>query len=255
MCQVVEDEEHFVTNCSINKAERRLLYSKISCRVPRISRLSDFDKFVYLLTNNDPHILTWFGKFVHQSYIARNNIFLPQMTVTGISTVWRCPHLGRLVDRFKAFILFCVLCNTVIFYWHFFYTNVCKLFYILYTIYFIYCIYLWFYVYVLCQKWRNKDVQSIYAIYGSEWYQVIYPLFMILRIRVLHFTTVTESEIWQFNHYLELGHEQWCAPCVYLYSHGFNIENAATVAPLQKPLINNECVHGVIFCTEIYMDN
>ena len=163
MCQVVEDEEHFVTNCSINQAERRLLYSKISCKVPRFSTLSDFDKFLYLLTNNDPQILTWFGKFVHQSFIARNNIFLPQVTVAGISTLCRCPPFWSilLVDRFNAFILFYVSCNTALFYWHFFYTNVCKLFYILYTICFIYCIYLWFYAYVLCQKWRNKDVQSI----------------------------------------------------------------------------------------------
>ena len=45
VCQVVEDEEHFVTNCSINQAERRLLYSKISCKVPCFSTLSDFDNF------------------------------------------------------------------------------------------------------------------------------------------------------------------------------------------------------------------
>ena len=45
VCQIVEDEEHFVTNCSINQAERRLLYSKISCKVPRFSTLSNFDKF------------------------------------------------------------------------------------------------------------------------------------------------------------------------------------------------------------------
>ena len=169
VCQVAEDEEHFVTNCSINQAERRLLYSKISCKVPRFSTLSDFDKFLYLLTNNDPQILTWFGKFVHQSFIARNNIFLPQVTVAGISTLWRCPPFWSilLVDRFNAFILFYVLCNTALFYWHFFYTNVCELFYILYTIYFIYCIYLWFYAYVLCQKWRNKDVQSMwYSMYA-----------------------------------------------------------------------------------------
>ena len=46
VCQVVEDEEHFVTNCIINQAEQRLLYSKMSCKVPRLSALSDFDKLL-----------------------------------------------------------------------------------------------------------------------------------------------------------------------------------------------------------------
>ena len=138
VCQVVEDEEHFVTNCSINQAERRLLCSKKSCKVPRFSTLSDFDKFLYLLTNNDPQILTWFGKFVHQSFIARNKIFLLQVTVAGISTLWRCPPFWSilLVDRFNAFILFYVLCNTALFYCDSLiqlYVN-CSIFYILYIL-------------------------------------------------------------------------------------------------------------------------
>ena len=116
MCQVVEDEEHFVTNCSINQAERRLLYSKISCKVPRFSKLSDFDKFLYLLTKNDPQILTWFGKFVHQSLLARNNIFRPQVTVTGISTAWRCPHFGRFSWSIVLMILFCFMYHVILLY-------------------------------------------------------------------------------------------------------------------------------------------
>ena len=116
VCQVVEDEEHFVTNCSINQAERRLLYSKISCKVPRFSALSDFDKFLYLLTNNDPQILTWFGKFVHQSFIAHNNIFLPQVTVTGISTAWRCPHFDRFSWSIVLITLFCCMYYLILLY-------------------------------------------------------------------------------------------------------------------------------------------
>ena len=115
-CQVVENEEHFVTNCSINEAERRLLYSKISCKVARFYTLSDFDKFLDLLTNNDPQILTWFGKFVHQSFIARNNISLPQVTVTGISTAWRCPHFGRFSWSIVLMLLFCFMYYVILFY-------------------------------------------------------------------------------------------------------------------------------------------
>ena len=87
-CKVVEDENHFVTKCSINQAERRHFYSKISCKAPHLSTLSDDEKFVYLLTNNDPQILTWFGKFVHHSFIVRNYIVLSWATVMGTSTVW-----------------------------------------------------------------------------------------------------------------------------------------------------------------------
>ena len=36
-CNVVEDEEHFITNCSFNQTERRLLYSKMSCKDPCFS--------------------------------------------------------------------------------------------------------------------------------------------------------------------------------------------------------------------------
>ena len=138
VCQVVEDEEHFVTNCSINQAERRLLYSKISCKVPRFSILSDFDKFLYLLTNNDPQILTWFGKFVHQSFIARNNIFLPQVTVAGISTLWRCPHFDRFSWSIVLMPLFCFMYHVILLYFidtSFIqmYVN-CSIFYILYIL-------------------------------------------------------------------------------------------------------------------------
>ena len=170
----IEDEEHFVTNCSINQAERRLLYSKISCKVPRFSTLSDFDKFLYLLTNNDPQILTWFGKFVHQSFIARNNIFFPKWLLRGSRRYEDAPHFDRFSWSIVLMPLFCFMYNVILLYFidtsfMQMYVN-CSIFYILYIIYiyyiiifiyFIYCIYLWFYAYVLCQKWRNKDVQSV----------------------------------------------------------------------------------------------
>ena len=66
---IIEDEANFVTNCSMNLAGRRLLYSKISCKVPCFSTASDFDNCLYLLANNDPQALAWFQNFVHQSFI------------------------------------------------------------------------------------------------------------------------------------------------------------------------------------------
>ena len=105
MCKVVEDENHFVTKCSINQAEWRPLYSKILYKAPHFSKSSDNGQFMHLLTNNDPRILTWFGKFVHRSFIVRNNVVLSWVTIMGS---WRygltfgCIPLS---DRFNAFIL------------------------------------------------------------------------------------------------------------------------------------------------------
>ena len=91
MCKVVEDEKNFVAKCRINQAKWRLFHSKISkisCKAPHFSTLSDNEKCVYLLTNNDPQILTWFGNFVHQSLIVRYNIVLSWVTVMGTWTIW-----------------------------------------------------------------------------------------------------------------------------------------------------------------------
>ena len=66
MCKMVEDENHFVTKCSINQDEKMCTYLLIII----------------------PPILTWSGKFVNQSFIVRNNIVLSWVTVIGISTVW-----------------------------------------------------------------------------------------------------------------------------------------------------------------------
>ena len=107
-CKVVEDENHFVTKCSINQAERRHLY--ISCKAPHFSTLSDDEKFVYPLTNNDPQILTWFGKFVHHSFIVRNNIVLSWATVMGTSTVWS--YVLMLLYWYRFYVVL------ISFYWH-----------------------------------------------------------------------------------------------------------------------------------------
>ena len=114
VCGVVEDGEHFVTNCSITQAERRSLYSKISCKVPCFSTLSDFDKFLYLLKNNDPQILTWFGKFVHQSFITHNIFFCPKWLVRGSRRYEDASiFVDTLGQSFECFFLLRLLCNTV----------------------------------------------------------------------------------------------------------------------------------------------
>ena len=79
ICNVVEDEEHFVTSCSINHGERSLLYSIMTNKIPYFGTLSDNENFLFLITNNDPQILTWFGKFLHRSFIIRNEVLISKV--------------------------------------------------------------------------------------------------------------------------------------------------------------------------------
>ena len=72
LCNVVDDEIHFVTNCCINEKERLVLYRKLDTTDPEFTLLSDRDKFVYLMGNRNENVMTWFAKFVHQSFYVRN---------------------------------------------------------------------------------------------------------------------------------------------------------------------------------------
>ena len=72
LCNVVNDEIHFVTNCCINETERLVLYRKVDTTDPEFTRLSGRDKFVYLMGNRNENVMTWFVKFIHHSFHARN---------------------------------------------------------------------------------------------------------------------------------------------------------------------------------------
>ena len=72
LCNVVDDEIHFVTNCCINETERLVLYRKLDTTDPEFTLLSDRDKFVYLMGNRNENVMTWFAEFVHQSFHVRN---------------------------------------------------------------------------------------------------------------------------------------------------------------------------------------
>ena len=71
-CHVIEDEEHFVTGCINNLDMRESLFNKIATKEPSFANLSNQEKFIYLMSCNDRQILTWFGKFLHNSFQTRN---------------------------------------------------------------------------------------------------------------------------------------------------------------------------------------
>ena len=71
-CHVIEDEEHFVTGCINNLDMRDSLFNKIATKEPSFANLSNRGKNIYLMSCNDRQILTWFGKFLHNSSQTRN---------------------------------------------------------------------------------------------------------------------------------------------------------------------------------------
>ena len=71
-CLEAEDEEHFVTSCRVNINERQTLFTKISSKEPIFMHLDNREKFIFLMFSKDRQILTWFGKFLHKSFITRN---------------------------------------------------------------------------------------------------------------------------------------------------------------------------------------
>ena len=67
-CLLVEDELHFITNCAETTENRKVLYNKIAQLDSSFIELHDNEKMMYLFNSQDRTILTWFGKFLHNSF-------------------------------------------------------------------------------------------------------------------------------------------------------------------------------------------
>ena len=57
-CNVVENEEHFVTACKDKEVERALFTNKLVKRDPSFANLTNRKKIIFLMTNADSQILT-----------------------------------------------------------------------------------------------------------------------------------------------------------------------------------------------------
>ena len=66
--QVVDNEIHFVTKCCINENLRTAFWNKIQTINIEFPLLSDENKFCYMMCNGHPRVLSWYGKFVYQSF-------------------------------------------------------------------------------------------------------------------------------------------------------------------------------------------
>ena len=84
LCNIVEDEEHFVTECVINTSERLHLLERIRSIYPDVDSLDKMQMFVLLMGSADAQIQKWFGKFLYQSFIIWNN----SHEISAGSNVW-----------------------------------------------------------------------------------------------------------------------------------------------------------------------
>ena len=90
MCKIwnmVEDEEHFVTKWVIDINERSQLLAKVRCIFPDIDLLNSRLIFVFLMFSADKQIQKWFGRFIHKSFITRNELLI-WMCVPMIQTIF-----------------------------------------------------------------------------------------------------------------------------------------------------------------------
>ena len=71
-CHVIEDEEHFVTDCVNNREMRKSFFEKRSLREPGFANWNNREIFVFLMSCEDPQILSWCSKFLYHSFHTRN---------------------------------------------------------------------------------------------------------------------------------------------------------------------------------------
>ena len=71
-CNVIENEIHFVLECTINQTERLKLFDKILSIDSYCINLLPENKFVYLMNTENERIMKWFAKFVYSSFDKRS---------------------------------------------------------------------------------------------------------------------------------------------------------------------------------------
>ena len=103
ICNVLEDEFHFVTKCKLFCFNRNQLYDKIRSIYPAFEDLEDNARFIFLMTNNNDAINIWFGKYVYASFIRRRNF------VTNFSFCNNMRNLHRLQSSVLFLLRYCVI--------------------------------------------------------------------------------------------------------------------------------------------------
>ena len=72
----VEDEIHFSMSCNMYNTHRNELFKQVSEININFSSLSDKQKFVWLMSTEDPAVILLFSKFLYNIYSERNVMLL-----------------------------------------------------------------------------------------------------------------------------------------------------------------------------------
>ena len=76
VCNVIEDEIHFLANCKLYDAERTDFFGKVKAKIQNLHELNDADKFILLMSSKDKQILVWTGKFIYKCFNIRSRFYL-----------------------------------------------------------------------------------------------------------------------------------------------------------------------------------
>ena len=73
-CGVIEDEAHFRLSCHINQSLRAELMKNIESIYPEFNNMIENEQIYLIFNNEDRRILTWFGKFLHNSFMLHREL-------------------------------------------------------------------------------------------------------------------------------------------------------------------------------------
>ena len=70
----VEDEQHFITKCPLYSKQRSTLYHSLQNNSIHFNSLTDEQKFVFIMTNEDVNVTINIGKFIFDAFLVREKL-------------------------------------------------------------------------------------------------------------------------------------------------------------------------------------
>ena len=67
-CERIDDERHFILYCDAIDYKRQCLFEKVHFHYPEFRDLDDLEKLTYLLTPNNPQLLTWLSNVIYVGF-------------------------------------------------------------------------------------------------------------------------------------------------------------------------------------------
>ena len=67
-CNVIENEYHFLIQCSLYEEQRKILFKRLTIEIPNFSIMDGQTKFIAMMNTESPTALTIIGKFIYNSF-------------------------------------------------------------------------------------------------------------------------------------------------------------------------------------------